>query len=82
MFKSSQIPNGDSLVMSFSYKLENQNYSTLTPNSTTWTVFLIFTWTEIHLHFSLWTKKGKAADRIVMTPMGFLSLDGVANVLC
>ena len=68
--------------MSSSYKLGNQNSSTLTPNSTTWTVFLIFTWTEIHLHFSLWTKEGKAADHIMMTSMGFLSLDGVANVLC
>lgn len=68
--------------MSSSYKLGNQNYSTLTPNSTIWTVFLIFTWTEIHLHFSLWTKEVKAADHIMMTPMRFLSLDGVANVLC
>ena len=82
MFKSSQIPNGDSLVISSSYKLGNQNYSTLTPNGMTWTAFLNFTWTEICLHFSLWTKEGKAADHIMMTPMGFLNLDGVADVLC
>ena len=36
----------------------------------------------MHLHFSLWTKEVKAADHIMMTPMRFLSLDGVANVLC
>ena len=48
----------------------------------TWTAFLNFTWTEICLHFSLWTKEGKAADHIMMTPMGFLNLDGVADVLC